>query len=61
MTRSHFDVHLDDGWLVYIREGCLSGDLIDKFFLHLVPRDLRDLSPETPRLRHRAHPNRAVL
>ena len=46
VTRSHFDVYLDDGWLVYIREGCLSGDLLDKFFLHLVPRDLRDLSPD---------------
>ena len=45
---SHWDVHLMDGQLVYIRESCSVGDGEDRFFLHVVPADVPDL-PETRR------------
>ena len=48
VIRSHFDVYLHDGWLAYVREGCRPSDFRTRFFLHVVPRDLRDLS--APRL-----------
>ena len=40
---SHWDVHLMDGQLVYIREYCSVGDGEDRFFLHLYPADVSDL------------------
>ena len=44
VIRSHFDVYLHDGWLAYVREGCQPNDARAPFFLHVVPRDVRDLS-----------------
>ena len=46
VIRSHFDVYLNDGWLIYVREGCRRSDSHTRFFLHVVPRDLRDLSAQ---------------
>ena len=43
---SHWDVHLMDGQLVYIRESCSVGDGEDRFFLHLDPADVSDLPEE---------------
>ena len=43
---SHWDVHLMDGRLVYVRESCSVGDGEDRFSLHLYPADVSDL-PET--------------
>ena len=44
VIRSRFNVYLHDGWLAYAREDCEPGDLQPRFLLHVVPRDLRDLS-----------------
>ena len=44
--RARFDVQLRDGWLVYIKEGCASADIEDRFFLHVFPVDVGDLPPE---------------
>ena len=43
---SHWDVHLMDGQLVYVRESCSVGDGEDRFFLHVVPADVSDLPEE---------------
>ena len=43
---SHWDVHLMDGQLVYVRESCSVGDGEDRFFLHLDPADVSDLPEE---------------
>ena len=43
---SHWDVHLMDGQLVYVREYCSVGDGEDRFFLHLDPADVSDLPEE---------------
>ena len=48
VIHSHFDVYLHDGWLAYVRKNCQPGDLHARFFLHVTPHDLRDLS--APRL-----------
>ena len=44
VIRSRFDVYLYDGWLAYGREDCRPSDAQTRFFLHVVPQDLRDLS-----------------
>ena len=43
---SHWDVHLMDGQLVYVRESCSARDTDDGFFLHLDPADVSDLPEE---------------
>ena len=46
VIRSHFDVYLHDGWLVYVKEGCKPADFDLPFFLHVFPADARDLPPD---------------
>ena len=46
MIRSRFDVYLHDGWLAYVRKKCHPSDFRARFFLHVVPHDLRDLSAQ---------------
>ena len=39
-----FDVYLtDDRSLVYVREPCYAGNIIDDFFVHIVPANVKDL------------------
>ena len=47
-ARSDFDVHLKDGALIYVREGCEESDARGRFFLSVFPADPRDL-PQTAR------------
>ena len=42
--RSDFDVYIDDGRLVYVKESCNSDDRDLPFFLHVFPADANDLS-----------------
>ena len=43
-----FQVYLQEGVrLRYVRENCAEGDTNARFFLHLTPRDLADLPPES--------------
>ena len=42
-SRASFDVHLHDGYLAYVKEGCSWADFQDLFFLHVYPADVRDL------------------
>ena len=44
-----FDVHLDDGALVYVKEDCAAADRA-RFFLHVVPFDLAAMPASTARL-----------
>ena len=46
VIRSRFDMYLHDGWLVYVRKNCYPSDFRARFFLHVVPHDLRDLSAQ---------------
>ena len=42
-ARSTFDVHLQDGTLLYARTPCVQADIEAPFFLHVVPVDADDL------------------
>ena len=42
--RSDFDVYIDDGQLLYVKESCNSDDRDLPFFLHVFPEDEADLS-----------------
>ena len=53
VIRSHFDVHLHEGWLAYFKEGCKSADFDANFFLHVFPVDARNLPSLPP---HRQEP-----
>ena len=46
VIRSHFNVHLDQNSLFYIKEQCETADLEASFFLHLIPVDRNDLPEE---------------
>ncbi len=46
VIRSRFYVHLHDSWLAYVRKNCQPSDFHARFFLHVVPHDLRDLSAQ---------------
>ena len=46
VVRSDFDLYLQDGRLVYLRESCAAGDTAAGFFLHIVPADAADLPAE---------------
>ena len=41
--RSNFDVHIDDGRLLYVKESCNAEDRGTPFFLHVFPSDEDDL------------------
>ena len=45
VIRSYFDVYLDDDSLIYVRDSCSVSDADAKFFLHIVPLSVDDLSP----------------
>ncbi len=40
---SDFDVYLDENRLIYVKEDCRPEDTLAPFFLHVIPRDERDL------------------
>ena len=42
-ARSVFDVHLEDGSLVYVKEPCVDADAEPNFFLHVTPQQATDL------------------
>ena len=44
-ARGRFDVHIDEGALIYVKERCRREDLAQSFFLHVVPSDLDDVAP----------------
>ena len=46
--RSDFDVHMEDGAIIYLKEGCAERDARGRFFLSIFPADARDL-PQTAR------------
>ena len=48
VARGVFDIHLEDGALVYVKEPCDQADTEARFFLHVVPRSADDL-PEDRR------------
>ena len=48
-VRSRFEVYRVRNWLVYVREACVPADREDPFFLHVRPRDRRDLAEERRR------------
>lgn len=48
-ARGRFDVHIDDGALVYVKERCGREDFAQSFFLHVVPADLGDVAPAVAR------------
>ena len=41
-ARGRYDVYADGGALLYVKERCREDDRAAPFFLHVVPRDLRD-------------------
>lgn len=43
-ARSIFDIHLDEGGLLYFKDSCTLADTREGFFLHVVPVDENDLS-----------------
>ena len=45
VARSHFNVYMYDGRLIYIRDSCDPSDVEDEFFLHVVPSSVDDLPP----------------
>lgn len=49
---SDWDVYMDDGTLVYIKESCETGDLGAPFFLHVAPDDIDDLPDYRRRAGH---------
>ena len=48
VARGGFDVHLDDGALAYVKEGCVAADQA-RFFLHVVPFDFAAVPPSAAR------------
>ena len=42
-ARSNWDVYMDDGALVYIKESCTASDFSTPFFVHGTPYDIDDL------------------
>ena len=47
-ARGGFDVHLDEGALAYVKEGCVAADQA-RFFLHVVPFDFAAVPPSAAR------------
>ena len=45
-AQSIFDIHVWEGNLIYVREPCIHSDAAARFFLHVVPADLDDLSDD---------------
>ena len=43
VTRSNFDVYLDDNQLIYVKDSCNAEDRDTPFFLHVFPADQNDL------------------
>ena len=43
VIRSYFDVYMDNGRLIYVRDSCSVSDTDAKFFLHIVPSSDGDL------------------
>ena len=43
---SEFDLHLQDGELIYFKQPCDQYDTRERFFLHIVPADIKDLPDE---------------
>ena len=46
LISSVFDVYVDEGKLVYVKERCVAEDRDARFFLHLIPADVLDLPEE---------------
>ncbi len=44
VIRSDFDVYLSENTLTYVKEACAPADVVARFFLHLYPVDVNDLS-----------------
>ena len=44
-ARSTFDLYMEDGTLIYVKESCAQADTEAPFFLHIVPADSDDLNP----------------
>ena len=42
--RSAFNVYINDGWLIYVKDSCTADDRDLPFFLHVSPADDKDLS-----------------
>ena len=49
LARSAFDLYVDGGALVYVKERCAESDVADRFFLHIVPERTDDLPEERRR------------
>lgn len=45
-ARGGYDVYMDDGALVYVKQPCGEEDRAPAFFLHVVPFDLREVASE---------------
>jgi len=45
LARADFDLHLDGGALVYIKEACTDDDMRGRFLLKVYPKDAADLPP----------------
>ena len=43
IIRAHFDVHLHDKWLIYLRDACRREDALHRFFLHAFLMDKDEL------------------
>ena len=43
LSRSVFDIYLDDGRLIYVKDSCTPSELEQWFFVRLVPRNMDDL------------------
>ena len=43
LVRAHFDLHLIDNTLHYVRDTCRPDDIQARFFLHILPHDTNDL------------------
>ena len=46
VIRSVFDVHRHEVGLIYLKDNCGEDDIADRFFLHIIPVDRRDLPVE---------------
>ena len=45
-VEADFDLYLQEGRLAYVREPCAPADTANRFFLHIVPANRKDLSEE---------------
>ena len=45
-ARAEFDLHIQDGALVYYKQPCGVDDTRDGFFLHVIPSDISDIAEE---------------